>query len=118
MDPLIYVNGKFCRKSEAVISVFDHGLLYGDGIFETLRSYRGQILFLSRHLERLLSSAAAISLKIDRTPEQIAQILYQTLEQNRLQDAYIRISVTRGKGEIGLDPALCPKPLAPCPMTR
>ncbi len=110
MDPLIYVNGKFYKKSEAVVSVFDHGLLYGDGIFETLRSYRGQILFLSRHLDRLLSSAASISLKIDLTPEQIGQILYQTLEQNRLQDAYIRISVTRGKGEIGLDPALCPKP--------
>ena len=109
MEPLIYVDGKFYKKSEAKVSVFDHGLLYGDGIFETLRSYGGKILFLSRHFDRLFSSASSISLKIDRTPEQIEQILYQTLEQNRLQDAYIRISVTRGKGEIGLDPALCPK---------
>ena len=110
MEPWIYINGKFWKKSEAKVSVFDHGLLYGDGIFETLRAYGGRILFLSRHIKRLFASASAISLETGRSPDDIRGILYQTLTQNHLTDAYIRLSVTRGEGEIGLNPALCPLP--------
>lgn len=110
MEPWIYINGRFWKKSEAKVSVFDHGLLYGDGIFETLRAYGGRILFLSRHIRRLFASASAISLKIDRSPDDIRGILYQTLTQNHFTDAYIRLSVTRGEGEIGINPGLCPIP--------
>lgn len=110
MDPWIYINGKFWKKSQAKVSVFDHGLMYGDGIFETLRAYEGKILFLSRHIKRLLAAASAISLKIGRSAEEIAEILYQSLHKNNLTDAYLRLAVTRGVGEIGLDPALCPVP--------
>ena len=110
MEPWIYINGKFFKKSEARISVFDHGLLYGDGVFETLRAYGGKILFLSRHIRRLFASASAISLKIGCSPDDIREILRQTLDRNHFTDAYIRLSVTRGEGEIGLNPALCPLP--------
>ena len=114
MEPWIYINGRFWKKSQAKVSVFDHGLLYGDGIFETLRayggSYGGRILFLSRHISRLFASASAIFLEIGRSPDEIREILYQTLTQNHLTDAYIRLSVTRGEGEIGLNPGLCPLP--------
>jgi len=109
-EPFIYVNGNFYRKSKAMISVFDHGLLYGDGIFETLRAYDGKILFLARHLNRLFSSASGISLKLDLSFSQIRGVLYETLEQNQLKNAYLRISLTRGEGEIGLNPDLCPVP--------
>jgi branched-chain amino acid aminotransferase len=110
VEPWIYINGRFWKKSEAKVSVFDHGLLYGDGIFETLRAYEGRILFLSRHISRLFASASAIFLQIGRSPDDIREILYQTLAQNHLTDAYIRLSVTRGEGEIGLNPVLCPLP--------
>jgi branched-chain amino acid aminotransferase len=109
-EPLIYVNGNFYRKSKAMVSVFDHGLLYGDGIFETLRAYDGKILFLSRHLNRLFSSASLISLTLDLSLSQVRGILYETLEQNQLKNAYMRISLTRGEGEIGLNPGLCSNP--------
>ncbi|MEW6379442.1 MAG: aminotransferase class IV [bacterium] len=110
MEPWIYINGTFWPKSQAKVSVYDHGLLYGDGIFETLRAYGGRILFLSRHIERLLAGAQAISLETGQTPGDIRDILYQTLAKNHLEDAYLRLSITRGEGEIGLNPALCPKP--------
>ncbi|MEW5802362.1 MAG: aminotransferase class IV [bacterium] len=110
MEPWIYINGKFWKKSEAKVSVFDHGLLYGDGVFETLRAYGGKILFLSRHIKRLLASASAISLETGRSPDNIREILCQILVRNSLTDAYIRLCVTRGEGEIGLNPDLCPVP--------
>lgn len=110
MEPLIYLNGIFVKKSEAKISVFDHGFLYGDGIFETLRAYQGKITFLSQHLDRLWKSAETLSLIIPHTPNQLGGILYQSLAVNHLEEAYLRLSITRGEGEPGLDPRLCPQP--------
>ena len=107
MELYIYVNGKFFEKSKAMGSVFEHGLLYGDGVFETLRAYNGKVLFLSQHINRLFESASSIHLTIQQTPEELKSILFQTLKKNHLHDAYLRISVTRGVGDIGLNPTLC-----------
>jgi len=107
---LVYVNGAWYPKEKACISVYDHGFLYGDGVFETLRAYEGRIFKLTEHLERLFSSAAAINLTICKSKEQITQALYLTLAKNNLKNAYIRLTISRGTGEIGLDPALCQKP--------
>lgn len=95
---------------KAVVSVFDHGFLYGDGVYETLRAYDGVVFKIKEHIERLFNSAALIRLDISKTPEAIIRAVNKTVKANRLSDAYIRITVSRGKGPIGLDPALCPKP--------
>lgn len=107
---LVYVNGKFIPKDEAVVSVFDHGYLYGDGIYETLRAYEGRIFLLSKHLARLKQSAEAISLHLPLSIEKIGDALREALTVNKLREAYLRIQVSRGTGDIGLDPALCPAP--------
>ncbi len=105
---LVYVNGHFLPKDEARVSVFDHGFLYGDGIYETLRSYQGKIFLLSKHLTRLKHSADAVSLALPLPPEKIGDALREALAVNKLREAYIRIQISRGAGDIGLDPALCP----------
>ncbi len=107
---LVYLNGRFVPKDEAKISVFDHGFLYGDGIYETLRSYDGRLFMLERHLERLAHSAAAISLALPMSLDRIGDALNASLNKNMLKDAYVRLHISRGPGEIGLDPALCPEP--------
>jgi branched-chain amino acid aminotransferase len=107
---LVYVNGHFLPKEEARVSVFDHGYLYGDGIYETLRSYRGKIFLLPRHLSRLKRSADAISLSLPLPLEKIGDALKESLTVNKLGEAYLRIQISRGEGDIGLDPALCPAP--------
>ena len=107
---LVYVNGHFLPKDEARISVFDHGFLYGDGIYETLRSYQGKIFLLNKHLTRLKHSADAVSLSLPLSLEKIGDALREALTVNKLQDAYLRIQISRGAGDIGLDPALCPAP--------
>ncbi len=107
---LVYVNGKFVPKDKASVSVFDHGFLYGDGIYETLRAYRGKLFLLSKHLSRLKHSAEAISLKLPMTIEKIGEAMYETLSVNKLTDAYVRLHLSRGPGDIGLDPALCHAP--------
>ena len=107
---LVYVNGHFVPKEEASVSVFDHGFLYGDGIYETLRSYSGKLFLLSKHLSRLRHSAEAISLKLPLPLEKIGEALCETLNVNKLTEAYVRIHLSRGPGEIGLDPALCHAP--------
>lgn len=107
---LVYVNGKFMPKEEAVVSVFDHGYLYGDGIYETLRAYEGRIFLLGKHLARLKQSADAISLHLPLSIEKIGDALRESLTVNKLREAYLRIQVSRGAGDIGLDPALCPAP--------
>jgi branched-chain amino acid aminotransferase len=107
---LIYLNGRFVPKEEATVSVFDHGYLYGDGIYETMRAYNGTLFLLDRHLERLNRSADAISLALPMPPEEIGKALKETLRVNKLTEAYVRLHISRGPGEIGLDPALCPKP--------
>jgi len=107
---LIYIDGKFYPESEAKISVFDHGFLYGDGVFEGIRSYNGVVFKLKEHIDRLYNSAKAIMLDIPMTKDEMIEAVLKTLRKNGLKDAYIRLVVTRGKGDLGLDPRKCPKP--------
>jgi branched-chain amino acid aminotransferase len=107
---IIYLDGKFVPEEEAKVSVFDHGLLYGDGVFEGIRAYHGKVFRLEAHLERLYDSAKLINLPIPLDKEEFAALIYETLQRNNLTDAYIRPVVTRGKGDLGLDPRKCPKP--------
>ena len=107
---MIYLNNKLVRKSKAVVSVFDHGFLYGDGVYETLRAYKGVVFKIDEHMERLFRSASMIGLKIPETHDEIKMAIYKTIRTNRHNEAYIRISISRGSGPIGLDPKLCPKP--------
>jgi branched-chain amino acid aminotransferase len=106
----IYLNNRFVSKEEAKISVFDHGFLYGDGVFETLRGYRGKVLMLGEHIARLEQSAARLHIPMPVKRSRLSAIVAESLELNKLADAYLRITVSRGLGEIGLDPALCKNP--------
>jgi branched-chain amino acid aminotransferase len=107
---LIYIDGKFYPKSEAKISVYDHGLLYGDGVFEGIRAYGGVVFKLKEHIDRLYTSAHTIMLDIPVSKEQMQRIVLNMLKKNKLKEAYIRLIVTRGIGDLGLDPRKCPKP--------
>jgi branched-chain amino acid aminotransferase len=104
MSLKVYIGGKLYDKADAKISVYDHGLLYGDGVFEGLRSYSGNVFRLAQHVERLYASARAIHLRIPMSPADMAQAVVDTLKVNNLTDAYIRLVVTRGAGSLGLDP--------------
>jgi branched-chain amino acid aminotransferase len=104
MSLQVYINGKFYAKEDAKVSVYDHGLLYGDGVFEGIRCYSGNVFRLKEHLERLYESARAIMLQIPISPEKLAEDVYETLRRNQFTDAYIRLVVTRGAGSLGLDP--------------
>jgi len=104
MSPKVYIGGKLYDKSEAKVSVFDHGLLYGDGVFEGIRAYSGRVFRLEEHVARLFDSAVAIHLQIPMTREAMAAAINETLAHNKLTDAYIRVVVTRGAGSLGLDP--------------
>lgn len=106
----IYLNGKIIPSKEAVISVFDHGFLYGDGIYETMRAYDGVIFRLDQHIRRLFRSASLIGLSIPFDIDQLKIAIYETLIANALRNAYIRLTVSRGHGPIGLDPDLCVEP--------
>ena len=106
----IYIDGKHCPKSEAKISVYDHGFLYGDGVFEGIRAYNGSVFKLKEHINRLYASARAIMLEIPLAKEKMIKAVIETLKKNRLADAYIRLVVSRGVGDLGLDPRKCPKP--------
>ena len=106
----IYIDGKIVDESEAKVSVFDHGLLYGDGVFEGMRAYAGKIFKLGEHLERLYNSAKAIALEVPMSRDELAAATEKTMQANQLRDAYIRLLVTRGVGDLGLDPRKCPKP--------
>lgn len=106
----IYLNGKLVDKDKAVISVFDHGLLYGDGVFEGIRSYDSLVFKLKEHIDRLYRSAEAIELKIPMTKPDMMKAVVETLKTNGLKDAYIRLVVTRGPGDLGLDPRKCKEP--------
>jgi len=103
----VYINGKFYEKSGAKISVFDHGLLYGDGVFEGIRSYNRMVFKLKEHIVRLYESARSIMLKIPLTEKGMIKAVIATLKANNLSDAYIRLIVTRGEGDLGLDPRKC-----------
>ena len=100
----VWINGRLLDKEQATVSVYDHGLLYGDGVFEGLRSYSGRVFRLEAHLKRLEESALAIALKIPYSIEQMAAAVNETLRINQLPDGYIRLVVTRGAGSLGLDP--------------
>ena len=107
---LIYLNGKFVPEEQATVSVFDHGFLYGDGVFEGIRAYEGRVFRLEDHVQRLFDSAQAIMLDIPLTEEEMCQAILETLRKNNLRNAYIRPIVSRGYGDLGLDPNKCPKP--------
>lgn len=106
----VYIDGELFPQEEAKISVFDHGLLYGDGVFEGIRSYNGNVFKLQEHIDRLYESAKAIALRIPIGKEDMQKVLYQTLRANNLKDSYIRLVVTRGVGKLGLEHTKCKKP--------
>jgi branched-chain amino acid aminotransferase len=106
----VYINGKLLEKEDAKISVYDHGLLYGDGVFEGMRAYSGKVFRLVQHLERLWNSAKAIWLEMPISPEAMAKAVNDTLAANNIKDGYIRLVVTRGVGTLGLDPNRCSQP--------
>jgi branched-chain amino acid aminotransferase len=110
MNQQIYINGEYFSKDDAKISVYDHGLLYGDGIFEGMRIYSGKVFRLHEHLVRLWESAAAISLQIQISIEQLTEDVNEAVNRNRLEEGYIRLIVTRGAGALGLDPFRCSNP--------
>ncbi|MDP2941720.1 MAG: branched-chain-amino-acid transaminase [Candidatus Omnitrophota bacterium] len=103
----VYINGKFFDKENAKISVFDHGLLYGDGVFEGIRSYNRLVFKLKEHIERLFESAKSIMLDIPLSKEELSKAVISALKENNLKDAYIRLVLTRGEGDLGLDPRKC-----------
>ena len=105
----IYLNGKFVPEEQATVSVFDHGFLYGDGVFEGIRAYGGRVFRLEDHVRRLFDSAQAIMLSIPMSQEEMCSAILETLRRNNLRDAYIRPIVSRGYGDLGLDPNKCKK---------
>src|SRR5438876_7776556 len=106
----IYIDGKFLDQADAKISVFDHGLLYGDGIFEGIRAYQGRVFKLREHIARLFCSAKAILLQIPLTADELIAAVLQTCRENGIRDGYIRLVVTRGVGSLGLNPNSCKQP--------
>ena len=109
MSLKVYVDGQYFDKEDAKISVFDHGLLYGDGVFEGIRSYAGNVFRLDEHIVRLYNSAKAIQLTIPLSPDEMKKAIHDTLALNKLTDAYLRVVCTRGIGTLGLDPNKCTK---------
>lgn len=109
-ENVVYIDGKYYPKSEAKISVYDHGFLYGDGVFEGIRAYDGYVFKLEEHLTRLYNSAKSIALKISLSREEFREVILETIRRNNYKDAYIRVVVTRGFGDLGLNPVKCPKP--------
>lgn len=111
---IIYLDGQYVEEGEAKISVFDHGVLYGDGVFEGIRAYNGRIFRCEDHIDRLYAAAKAIMLEIPLTKEEMTEVLLETCRRNDLRDGYIRLVVTRGKGDLGLSPKTCPKATVFC----
>jgi branched-chain amino acid aminotransferase len=113
-EQLIYIDGEFLPKGQAKISVFDHGFLYGDGVFEGIRAYHGKVFRLAPHIARLYESARAIGLKIHVAPEEMSRIVVDSCARNGIANGYIRLVVSRGVGDLGLNPYLCPKASIVC----
>lgn len=109
-ESLVYINGELVPESEAKISVFDHGFLYGDGVFEGIRAYKGVVFKLREHIERLYDSAKFLRIEIPMSKEDLMEAILETVRRNGLSDCYIRVVVTRGVGDLGLDPRKCSKP--------
>ncbi len=112
--PQIWIDGKWYEKDQAKVSVFDHGLLYGDGVFEGIRAYGGRIFRLKQHLDRLYASAKAIWIDVPMPQDEMVALCEESIRINDLKDAYIRLLVTRGVGDLGLDPRKCAKPSIVC----
>ena len=110
MGSKVWLNGELVDRADAKVSVFDHGVLYGDGVFEGIRSYDGKVFRLEAHVRRLFDSARGIRLAIPMTQDAMARAIVDTMEANGLKDSYIRAVVTRGEGTLGLDPNRCPSP--------
>src|SRR5215468_4022524 len=108
MEGIVYGAGKFGPAAAAGVSVFDHGLLYGDGVFEGIRAYNGRVFKLERHIDRLFDSAKAIRLEIPLTHAEVCAVVLETCRRNGIRDGYIRLVVTRGPGDLGIDPRKCP----------
>lgn len=106
----VYIDGQLVNERDAKISVFDHGLLYGDGIFEGIRFYEGRVFRCEEHIDRLYDSAKAIALKMPWTKEEVTEAMLQTIRANELRDGYVRLVITRGAGSLGLNPYLCETP--------
>lgn len=106
----VYIDGEFYDKENAKVSVFDHGLLYGDGVFEGIRFYRGRVFRLEEHMRRLFDSARAIALNPPWTIEELTEATLETIRRNELEDGYVRLVITRGTGDLGLSPSKCPRP--------
>lgn len=114
MGQIIYIDGKFVPGEEAKVSVFDHGYLYGDGIFEGIRAYYNSVFRLEDHMERLYNSAKGINMEIPIDKEQMKEVIMETCRRNNIRDGYIRVVVSRGVGDLGLDPRKCPVPTVVC----
>ncbi len=106
----VYIDGKYYPKDQAKVSVYDHGLLYGDGVFEGIRAYSGRVFRLDEHLERLYQSARSVAIEVPMGLAEMRKVVLDTLRRNNLKDSYIRLMVTRGVGDLGLDPRKCHKP--------
>lgn len=113
-EQLVYIDGAFQPKAEAKVSVFDHGFLYGDGVFEGIRAYHGKVFRLEAHIRRLYESAKAIGLVIPMTPAEMSGVVVESCRRNGIANGYIRLVVSRGVGDLGLNPYLCPKPSVIC----
>jgi len=109
-EEFVYINGEFVPKENAKISVWDHGLLYGDGVYEAIRVYEGNIFKLKEHIDRLYNSAKAIKIEIPMTKEELLEAVVELVKRNKLRNGYLRIIVTRGVGFMGVDPRNCEKP--------
>ncbi|MCX8033242.1 MAG: branched-chain-amino-acid transaminase [Thermoleophilia bacterium] len=110
----IYIDGAFYDREDAKISVFDHGLLYGDGVFEGIRIYNGRVFELDAHIDRLYASAQALALDIPLSRDELVEAMMETIRRNEVMDGYVRLVVTRGVGDLGLNPNKCPKPTVFC----
>src|SRR5262245_31291618 len=105
----IYIDGEWCSRETAKVSVFDHGLLYGDGVFEGIRVYARRIFRLEKHLERLYDSARALALDVPIQMSEMVGLVREAVRRNQREDGYIRLVITRGAGELGIDPLSCPR---------
>ena len=109
MENIVYVKGEWVPQSQAKVSVLDHGLLYGDGVFEGIRAYSGRVFKLEKHVDRLFLSAKALEIEIGKSKAEIAELILEACRRNNIETGYIRPLVTRGEGDLGLDPRKCKK---------
>ncbi len=113
-EQIIYLDGKYVKESEAKISVYDHGVLYGDGLFEGIRAYNGRIFKSREHMDRIFEAAKAIMLDIPMTKDELEEVVFETCRRNNIKNGYVRLVITRGKGDLGLSPVSCKTPTIYC----